>query len=309
MLIDITSPEDRANVFRDLSAIASLCLSEDDASKKSFNLLFNIWEKVSPNLWYLCYWNDFFQGGNIILQAARNVEDIEIEAQILGELGYAYMEGEDYLHAQQYFQSSLQQYQSIENFSKECQLLRYFALLMYRLKQWQSALAYGYQAQEILKTKHNQIPLERLAFYKADLPNIIGCIYLELQNFPESYQQFSLSLDNYQILIENYPDYRYYLPGILLDLGQWHFLSVDYAQANYYYQECLNLSREISRNDKIAEVLLSLAKLAETEGNIELAIQQATEAEQVAGIEIPALRDRAALEKERLLSQQQLPNA
>ncbi len=300
MLIDITSPEDRANIFRDLSAIANLCSSPDRASRKSFKLLFNIWEKVSINLWDRCYWNDFFRGGNILLQAARNVEDIDIEAQILGELGYAYMEREDYFYSQRYFQESLQKYRTISNFSKECQLLRYSAMLLHRQKQWQSALAYCHQAQEILQTKQNQIPLEKLAFYKADLPNIIGCIYLELRNFPESHQQLSLSLENYHTLIDNYPYYRYYLPGLLIDIGQWHFLSGDYAQANYYYQECLNLSREIDRNDKIAEVLLSLVELAETEGNMQLAIAHATESERVAGIEIPALRDRAAREKERL---------
>jgi tetratricopeptide (TPR) repeat protein len=313
MLIDITSPEDRANVFRDLSAIASLCLSEDDASKKSFNLLFNIWESISRQVWDLCYWNDYSRCANLIFQAAKNVNNLKIQAQSLGELGYVYMENQEAKYAQKYFQESLQKYQLLQDFSGECRLLRYLGTLAHRQKKLEEALKYYHQAQEIVRNQHSQISMNsidrELAISEAELPNVLGTVYLDLGDFVASYQQLHISLENYQILIENNSYNRYYIADPLLNLGRWHFLQKRYKQAKYYYKKCLSLSQELSRNDKIAEVLLSLAQLAEAEGNIELAIQQATEAEQAAGIEIPALRDRAALEKERLLSQQQLPNA
>ncbi len=306
MAIDITSPEDRANVFSDLSTIARLCLAEDEASKKSFNLLFNIWEKISREMWNLCYWNDYFRCANLIFQAAKSVNNLEIQAQSLGELGYVSMESQESKYAQKYFQESLQKYQLLQDFSGECRLLRYLGTLAHRQGKLEEALEYYHQAQEIVKTQYSQVPINsidrELAISEAELPNVMGCVYLDLGDFVASYQQLHISLENYQILIEDNSYNRYYIADPLLNLGQWHFLQKKYKQAKYYYQNCLSLSKELSRNDKIAEVLLSLAKLAEIEGNIEVAIQLATESERVAGTEIPALRDRAAIFKEKLLN-------
>ncbi len=314
MLIDITSPEDRANIFRDLSAIANLCSSPDDKSRRSFNLLFNIWENIGREVWDLCYWSDYYRYGNIVFQSAIRVNNVDVQAQLLGELGYVSMEGGDYEYAQKCFLESLQKYQLLQDFSGECRLLRYLGTLTHRQGKLEDALSYYHQAAEIVKTKYTQAavdyPDRELAISEAELPNVLGCVYLDLGDFTTSYQQLHTSLENYQILIKNDAYNRYYIADPLLNLGRWHFVQAKYKQTDYYYQECLALSQELKRNDKIAEVLLSLAELAEKEGNIELAIEHATKSEQVAGIEIPALRDRAALEKERLqklLGQQQQP--
>lgn len=316
MLIDITSQEDRTNIFRDLSAIASLCSSTDRASKKSFNLLFNIWENISREIWDLCYWNDYSRCSKIVLQAAKNINNVVIEAQLLGELGYVHMESKDFEYAQKYFQESLQKYQLLQDFSGECRLVRYLGTLAHQQGKLEDALSYYHHAVAIVKTHYTtksprySTDLE-LAISEAELPNVLGCVNLDLGDFKTSYQQLHISLENYQILIKNNTYNRYYITDPLLNLGRWHFLQARYKQAHYYYQESLDISREISRNDKIAEGLLSLAKLSEAEGNIELAIEQATESERVAGIELPALRDRAACEKERLQKlqvQQQTPN-
>ncbi|MEG4916571.1 tetratricopeptide repeat protein [Microcoleus sp. B7-D4] len=307
MKIDLTLQEERANLFSILSGIAKMCLSQNDESKPSFSLLFKVWEKASEKLWFLCYWNDYFRCGNIVLKAARDVNNVEVQAQLLSELGYACMEGEDFVQAQQCFQESLQKYQLLKDFLNECKLLRYLGNLATRQKQYEIALDHYNQAGEILKAKCSQIPIDdQLAFYEAELPNVIGCVYLELRDFSASYQQFNLSLKNYQILLEDYPNliirYRYYQADPLMNLGKWHFLQGDYEQARRYYQDCLLLSREISRNDTIANVLLSLAELAEVDGNKEEAIKLASESELVAGTEITSVRERAAIFKEKLLS-------
>ena len=304
MLIDITSSEDRANIFRDLIAIANYCSSPDDEGRRAFNLLFNIWEHISRQAWDLCYWNDYFRCSKIIVQAAKNINDVAIEAQLLGELGYVSMENKDYDHAQKYFQEALEKYQVLDDYSGECRLLRYLGTLAHRQEKLENALSYYHQATKIVQTRYSQAPVNYLdrefAISEAELPNVLGCVYLDLGDFATSYQQLHTSLENYQILIKNNAYNRYYIADPLLNLGRWHFVQARYKQAKYYYQECLAISQELKRNDKIAEVLLSLAQLSQREGNIELAIAQATESERVAGIEIPALRDRAALEKERL---------
>jgi tetratricopeptide (TPR) repeat protein len=135
---------------------------------------------------------------------------------------------------------------------------------------------------------------------------LLGCVYLDLQEFYESYHELHLSLENYHALLENYPNlktrYRYYQADPLLNLGRWHFLQGDYEQARQYYQECIQLSTEINRTDTMADVLLRLAEIAETEGNEEEAVNLASEAERVAGTEITSIRDRAARFKEKVLA-------
>ena len=307
MAIDLTSQEERANLFSNLSVFAEMCLSQNHESEHSFNLLFKVWEKVSGKLWFECYWNDYFRCGNIVLKAARDVNNVEVQAQLLSELGWAYMEGEHFVQAQQCFQESLQKYQLLKEFLNECKLLRYLGNLANRQKQYEIALEHYNHAGEILKAKRSQIPIDDLlALSEAELPNVIGCVYLELRDFSASYQQFHLSLKTYQILLENYPNMRirsrYYQAAPLMNLGKWHFLQGDYEQARRYYQDCLLLSREISRNDTMATVLLSLAELAEVEGNKEEAIKLASESELVAGTEITSVREQAAIFKEKLLS-------
>ena len=308
MNIDLTLQEERANLFSDLNGFAEeMCLSQNDESEDLFKLLFEVWEKVSGQLWFECYWNDYFRCGKIVLKAARHINDVKIQAQLLGELGYACMEDEDFVQAQQCFQESLQKYQLLKEFSKECKLLRYLGNLANRQKQYEIALEHYNQAGEILKAKRSQIPIDdQLALHEAELPNVIGCVYLELRDFSASYQQFHFSLKKYQILLENYPNMRipsrYYQAAPLMNLGKWHFLQGDYEQARRYYQDCLLLSREISRNDTMATVLLSLAELAEVEGNKEEAIKLASESELVAGTEITSVREQAAIFKEKLLS-------
>ena len=308
MNIDLTLQEERANLFSDLNGFADeMCLSQNDESEDLFKLLFDVWEKVSGKLWFECYWNDYFRCGKIVLKAARHINDVKIQAQLLGEMGYACMEGEDFVRAEQNFQESLQKYQLLKEFSKECKLLRYLGNLANRQKQYELALEHYQKAWDILNTKRSQIPIDdQLALHEAELPNVIGCVYLELRNFSASYQQFNQSLKNYQVLLEDYPHkrirYRYYQTELIMNLGKCHFLQGDYEQARRCYEDCLLVSREISRNDTIASTLLSLAELEEVKGNKEEAIKLAGEAENVAGTEITSVRERAAIFKEKLLS-------
>lgn len=308
MNIDVTLSEDRANIFSDLRAIANHCLSTSKDRGKAFNLLYTIWENVSGDLWTFCYWSDYSRCGQIVLKVAKDVENIRIQAQLLGELGYTCLETGDFIRAQEYFQESLQTYQLLQDFHQESKLLRYLGNLYVQQGQSEIALEYYYRAREVLEAnRHDEVVDTRLVHQEAELQNVMGCVYLDLQKFPESYQQLHLSLKSYHNLVENhhkpenfYTNYRYYLADPLLNLGRWHFLSGDYPQARSYYQECLLFCQEINRNDTMSGVLISLAELAEAEGNLEAAIAHATEAEQVAGTEISPLRDRAACYKENL---------
>jgi tetratricopeptide (TPR) repeat protein len=304
---DMTMLEDRTNLLGFLQNCAKYCLVQSNESDRAFKLLFQIWEKASGKLWFLGYWNDYFRCGNIVLKSARAVNNVEVQAQLLSELGWACMEWEEFATAQKFFHESLQNYQSLQDDLKQCRLLRYLGVLSHRQEQLNSALEYFRKAWHIVKANSTKVYVDdKWAFYEAELPNVIGCVYLDLQEFYESYHELHLSLENYHALLENYPNlktrYRYYQADPLLNLGRWHFLQGDYEQARQYYQECIQLSTEINRTDTMADGLLRLAEIAETEGNEEEAVNLASEAERVAGTEITSIRDRAARFKEKVLA-------
>jgi len=302
MVLDMTVLNDRKNVFRKLQDIERICLLQSDESFRAFELLMKAWNKLSDTFWYLGYWSDYFRCCQVALNSAKAVNDVAAQGKIFNELGWAYMEWEKHTTAQEYFEQSLQKFQMNENALGQCQSLRDLGLAYYRQRRLDSAMECYRQALDIVVTESPKTSPQvqnKWDIYEAELHNVIGNLYLYQQEFPASYQEFYLALDKYCDMGEQY---RYYQAAPLLNLGRWHFLQEDYDQARRYYQDCLQLSTEISRTDTMAGVLLRLAEIAEAEGNEQEALKLANEAERVAGTEITSVRDRAARFKEQLLS-------
>ncbi|MCC3408454.1 MAG: tetratricopeptide repeat protein [Microcoleus sp. PH2017_10_PVI_O_A] len=297
---DLEIPQERVNILSFLRQTEIKCSRQNSESNRSFDLAYQVWEKVSEQLWFLGYWNDYFNCGNIVLKSAKAVGNAEIKAQLLSELGWACMEWEEFAQAEKYFLESLQTYESIANLKQQCRLLRYLGVLSYRQRKLDSALKYYRLALDIVTANSTVASAnDNWAFHEAELPNVLGEFYLDLQDFPASYRELNLSLERYRSLINKY---RYYQADPLLNLGRWHFLQGDCETAKQYYQECLQLCKEINRPDTRASVLLNLAELAEARGKLEEAIELAAEAEQVAGTEVTSVRDRAARFREQLLT-------
>lgn len=297
---DMTLSEDRANLFRDLQSFEKKFLKRNSESDRAFNSLLCIWEKTSLDLWELGYWQDYFKCGNVALDCAKSLDNVGAQGKLLNELGWAWMEREDFAEARQYFEESLCKFQSIEDADGQCQSLRYLGVLYHRKQRFGSALKYYRQAVKLLVTKgrvappHEQI---KWAGHEAELHNIMGNLYFKLWDFSTSYRELHLSLNQYRAWGEKF---RYYQPGPLLNLGRWYFLQGDCDRARHYYNECLQLSKELHRPDMEAGVLLRLAQLAEAEGNQEEAIRLAQESEAISGRENSQLRDRAAQFKYRV---------
>lgn len=306
--VDLTIVEERANLFSWLQQFEKKCLPLNSESERAFKLLYQIWEKTSGKLFFLCYWNDYFHCGNIVLRVAISLNYVDKEAQLLSEIGWMCMEWEDFTTSNKYFNESLTKYQLVHDIKGECRLLRYLGVLSHRQNSLDEALNYYDQAWSILDANRQKYDNDyKWDFQQAELANVIGCLHLELKNFKESYHQLDISIKNYHILIEKYPELRdrnyYYLADPLLNLGKWHFLQQDYEQARKFYQESLKLSKEINRTDSMADVLLLMAELAEIEGNKDKAIELASQAEFLAGTEIISVRDCAARLRERLEAQ------
>ncbi|MCL1464616.1 tetratricopeptide repeat protein [Argonema galeatum] len=304
--VDLTILEERTNLFSFLRDLYQICSGQNEESDRSFQLLYRVWEKTSGKLWFLGYWNDYFRCGNIVLKSAKAVNNMAIEAQLLSEMGWVCMEWEDFATTEKFFNESLHLYELLENPRGKCRLMRYLGVLSHRQQQLNSALEHYRRALEVVSANCTSSSAnDNWAFHEAELPNVLGELYLELQDFSASYPELKQSLERYTSLINRY---RYYQADPLLNLGRWHFLQGEYDRARQYYQDCLQLSQEISRPDTIAGVLLRLAELAEVEGKTEEALQLASEAERVAGTEIPSVREEAARFREKLLIKYSLNN-
>jgi tetratricopeptide (TPR) repeat protein len=302
MAVDLNIPEERANLLSDLRQFVQICQLQNRDSVPAFEMIFKLWDKVSEPLFELGYWNDYDRCGKVVLISANSVNNLTAQAQILNEIGWVCMEWEDFDTAHTYFDESLQKYRLLEDDRGECKMWRYFGVLSHRRGRFRLALEYYGKAWDIVTAKLTEISTDdKWAFQEAELHNIFGETYLELKDFLKSYKELQLSIDKYHVLVEKHLKYRYYLTDPLLNLGRCHFLQGDYKQAGQYYQDCLQLSKDISRPDTEAWALLRLAEVAEAEGKQEAALKLASEAERVAGTEIISVRDRAARFRERLL--------
>lgn len=302
MAVDLNIPEERANLFSELRQFARICQLQHSESVFAFEWMFKLWSKVGEPLFELGYWNDFERCGKVVLSSANAVNNIAAQAQVLNDLGWVYMEWEDFDTSHKYFDESLQKYRLLKDDRGECKMWRYFGVLSHRRGRFKLAIEYYRKALGIATTKITEISIDdNWAFQEAELHNIFGETYLELKDLSKSYKELHLSIDKFHVLAEKHLKYRYYLTDPLLNLGRWHFLQSDYEQATQYYQACLQLSKDISRPDTEATALLRLAEVAEAEGKDEEALKLASEAESIAGTEIRAVRERAARFRERLL--------
>lgn len=302
MAVDLTTPEDRDNLFRFLQQCQRKCLCQSREAAGSFELLMKVWQKEGDKLWDWGYWHDCFRCGNVALKSAKALNSVEEQGWVLNVLGWISMEWEDFETAEQYFNDSLHKFESIQNPRGQCQSLRYLGVLYFRQGDLSSSLKYYRQALVHVATQSIQVsPQEssKWALHKAELHNLLGSLYLQQQDFPASYRELHLSLEKY---LELGDKYRYFQAAPLLNLGKLHFKQGEHHKARQYYQECHQLSIELNSTDTVAGVLLRLAEVAEAENNEEEALALASEAERFAGTEVPSVRDRAARFRERLLS-------
>ena len=293
--------EERENVWSLLRDFSKFCLPDISGNNRAFDLLYQTWEKASDDFWRWCYWQDYFRCGQIVLSAAKTINNTVVEAQLLSELGWLYLEWQNFTKAEEHFHRALQNYQLLKEPIQQSKLFRYLGVLFHRQDDFSSALNYYQKSLQIVVDENSKNQAQKsyiLLQSEAELRNVLGSCYLSLKNFDASYQELSLSLAKYRSLGDRD---SYYQTAPLLNLGDWHFARQSYYCAQQYYQECLELSREISRPDMEAGALLKLAELAKAQANNQQALQFAIEAEKVAGTEIISVREKAACFKEQII--------
>lgn len=307
MRANLNEPEERENLFCLLQQLFNT-YSQQSNSLMVFDELFKLWKNVGVPLFEWGYWSDFEKCGKVVFNYAKTVNNIPAQAQVLNELGWVYMEWENFVFAQKYFDDSLQLYKSINDDKGQCKMWRYLGVLSHRQNQFNLALDYYLKAWRIVDTKIYEASTDRTwAFQEAELHNIFGETYLELQEFQRSYISLSKSIDQYKKLIDfDSKTYQYYLTDPLINLGRWYFFNDNYLYAKDYFYQCIQLSKDINRPDTEAKALFCLAELSNAEGDYNNAINLLSDAEKISGIDIRNIRELAAKLKENLQDKKSL---
>jgi tetratricopeptide (TPR) repeat protein len=282
--------EDRKNIFKYFQTYKKLFLESNIIeSREAVCLMLKAWELVSKDLWEQGYWQDYFRCGDIVLRCTTVVQ-----GDVLNQIGWNYMEKENFALAISYFQESLKLFESMGYLDGQCESLRYFGVLYHRQRRFGSALKSYRKALNLIdRAKINTAgePLVKQQAQSAEIHNLLGNLYFKLCDFNASRDELTLSLKQYRSLGD---EYVYYQPAPLLNLGRWYFLQGNYREARIYYKECLQISHKINRTDTKVGVLTRLAELANAEGDCRKAIKLTERAQRIAGKEIRIQRDKVA---------------
>ncbi len=293
---NVSVKDDRDNILKELKLLENMFFNETDRfkSRQAFSLILCAWERVSKDLWEFGYWQDYFLCDEIVLRCTGVVE-----GEIFNEIGWNYMENENFADARGYFNLYFKIFETINYLDGQCQSIRYLGVLNHRQKLFGSALKSYRQALKIIANqanKGNELQVKQQA-HLAEIHNLLGNFYFNFYDFPASFNELNLALKKYSSLGD---EYIYYQAAPLLNLGRWHFIQGNYTEARRYYKECLRISDKINRTDTKVGVLKRLAELANAEGNTKKALRLTKKAQRISGEEIRKQREQVANLQEQL---------
>ncbi|MCC3589270.1 MULTISPECIES: tetratricopeptide repeat protein [unclassified Microcoleus] len=279
----LNSYEERRNFIRLLSLLQKANLHEE---------VLDLWKRANKGLWELCYWNDYFECTMIALDSTNSLHDFSSQSLILREIGWSYMEWQDYDNAERYMNQSLQIAKSIQDDYNQCNSMRYLGILLYRKKDREISLDFYLQALRIIHNNRENIsPIPKIewAYQEASIHNLLGSVYLKLHNFSESYHQLNIAISQFEKLGKSY---RYYQIPPLLNLGKWYLINKEYQKAKEFYEKSYQISKEISRTDTIAASLFRLAEVYNEEKEYQNALNLLDKALEISGKEIIYVREK-----------------
>lgn len=278
-------PEERSNFIRELQLFFEQQMHQN---------IIELWDSISTQFWESGFWDDYFRCGTITLAAACSARNVLAEAEILSDMGWASLEREDFKTAKTRFVHSLEKFREVKNLGGESRVLRYMGTLSHRQDRPGSALKYYRQALKIIASKRDDLqetePVKWI-IREAEVHNLLGNLYFKLHDFVSSERELLLSVEQADSLSESN---RKYLAAPLLNLGRLYFLQGRYNLARDYFERCKTLSEELNYPAMAVGALVRLAEVAEAQGQVEKAVELASEAERLSGTDLSTLRERAS---------------
>jgi len=297
--INLRMETERFNLYNDLLKFQAACVANQADSNRSFDLLLRIWDITGEILWLEGYWRDYLKCGGVVLDCAVQLRKWDIEGRLLNGLGWAQMEQGNLDVAERNFTRSLYIFQSINDQISQGQSLCYMSVLHFRRRYFGLSLKCYRKALHIVEEGLKQSPSnQHLLRQRAELHNLLGNLYLKLWNIRACRRELVLALQGFRNLQKRFVSptstpYSYFQAGSLLNLGQTAMTMKAYSRAKNYFARCYRLSEELKRPDTKAGALLRLAELAQIQGHFKAANQLAKRAQDIAGQEIPPIRNQA----------------
>ena len=278
-------PDDRADFYQ-IAINFARCVTP--SSDLAFEHLYNFWEKdISRPLWELCFYGDYFKCGHVVLETARAIGKHRIEAQLLHEMGFCYMERGKLNSAESYLKKSLDIVSELNDQMNMCRVNRYLALVYYRHYDFTRAECHIDIAEKILAL--HQQDNDQWTLHASALHNLRGSIRMKqgeaiaLQYFKEAYQKASMLKKHKE----------YYKLSSLTNIGKFYRDRGELSKAQPILEQALSASEAISRTALVAGLHIALSLLHSQKENYAVAITHIDKAIEAAGKEHPRIRDKA----------------
>lgn len=278
-------PDDREDLYEIAVGLSSQIRYKPT---EAFQKLYDFWEtKISRPLWELGFYEDYLRCGHVVLEAASRLQNNAIEAQLLNEMGYCFMEKEMPEDAKACFEKSLDILSVLGNELGICRVNRYLATLFYRQKEYENSVAYIQEAEAILQI-HGQED-DRWLLHASALKNLKGSI-LAKRRSKTALEYFNEAFEIARKLKKNG---EYYEVSSQRNIGKFYRELGEYEKAKYILGRTLLICERIARTDLIASTHIELSKLCQQTGDIKHALEHAVAAIDASGKEHPAERDKA----------------
>jgi tetratricopeptide (TPR) repeat protein len=272
--MDYHNPHDRQNVLKHFEQLANYITQGNLERYDTFQFLVEYWDKVSEPLWYLGYWNDYYECADFILKCAQKINQNAAIAQVLNEMGWREMEEDRFRSAKQRFTEALKIYMANpDGIVGQCRTLRYLGTLYHRQRRFGSALKSYRKALRLIDENNKAVVESRqIASEEAEIHNVLGNLYLKLNDFNNCKSELLYSLEQYKWLHQTFNQkigdfYLYYQAAPLLNLGRLYFATGEFSVARKHYNNCILLCQLIHRPDMEAGASIRLAELEEIDGN------------------------------------------
>lgn len=222
-------------------------------------LIPEFWNDVKDFLWDHGHWQTFIDWGEGTLKAIHELKSPEIEAWVLSELGWFWMEQSEFAIAQEMFERSKDIFTTIDDHKGICAIDRYLGVLAYRMEDFNKTSTYYEMALQLATIKG-------YAGMIAEIRNLQGSLARKMEDFTQARQFYEEARKE----IEQLGD-KWRLTGVLRNLAHLELQLGELLAAKDGFMRAMALCEQIDRKDMLYGCQLGLAEVELKLGDVQKA--------------------------------------